>query len=121
MFTGILSTLLIPETNQKTLEMLSNESQDDFIQRESTPCFSAVAGDMSHVNLPSLAVPASDYAGSGYLSDFEPTPIRLNPLESPSSPSRPPTAFSARGRRKGTSVSSHGERYASMSDLSVNS
>ncbi|EIW57720.1 inorganic phosphate transporter [Trametes versicolor FP-101664 SS1] len=99
MFTGILSTLLIPETNQKTLEMLSNESQDDFIQ----------------------PVPASDYAGSGYLSDFEPTPIRLNPLESPSSPSRPPTAFSARGRRKGTSVSSHGERYASMSDLSVNS
>ncbi|KAI0671903.1 inorganic phosphate transporter [Trametes maxima] len=37
MFTGILSTMLIPETNQKTLEVLSNESQDDFIQRKHNP------------------------------------------------------------------------------------
>ncbi|KAF8131586.1 major facilitator superfamily domain-containing protein [Boletus edulis] len=31
MFTGILSTQLIPETNQKALEDLSNESQEDYI------------------------------------------------------------------------------------------
>lgn len=31
MFTGILSTLLIPETKQKTLEDLSNEHQDSYI------------------------------------------------------------------------------------------
>ncbi|EPT01392.1 hypothetical protein FOMPIDRAFT_1120432 [Fomitopsis schrenkii] len=30
MLTGVLSTLLIPETNQKTLEALSNERQDRF-------------------------------------------------------------------------------------------
>ncbi|KAI0349738.1 inorganic phosphate transporter [Trametes cingulata] len=97
MLTGIFSTMLIPETNQKTLEVLSNESQEDFIQ----------------------PVPASEY-GTGYLNDFQSTPIRLRPIESPSSPSRPPTAFSTRGRRKGTatSLSSH-SHYASMSDLSV--
>ncbi|EJF64692.1 phosphate transporter [Dichomitus squalens LYAD-421 SS1] len=32
MLTGILSTMLIPETKQQTLEVLSNESQDEFIQ-----------------------------------------------------------------------------------------
>lgn len=32
MLTGVLSTMLIPETNQKSLEVLSNESQEDFIQ-----------------------------------------------------------------------------------------
>ncbi|KZT73053.1 MFS general substrate transporter [Daedalea quercina L-15889] len=32
MLTGILSTLLIPETNQKTLEVLSNERQDRFFR-----------------------------------------------------------------------------------------
>ena len=32
MLTGVLSTTLIPETSHKSLEMLSNESQEDFIQ-----------------------------------------------------------------------------------------
>lgn len=32
MLTGAFSTLLIPETKQKSLEELSNESQDGFIQ-----------------------------------------------------------------------------------------
>ena len=32
MLTGVLSTMLIPETNHKSLEVLSNESQDEFIQ-----------------------------------------------------------------------------------------
>ncbi|KAI0636091.1 inorganic phosphate transporter [Trametes polyzona] len=106
MLTGILSTMLIPETNQKTLEVLSNESQDDFIQ----------------------PVPASEYPG-GYLNTFEPTPIQLRPLEPSRSPdhqesvSRPPTAFSYGAKRKGTdaSVSSHGGHFASMSDLSSSS
>ena len=31
MLTGIFSTLLIPETNQKSLEELSNERKDEFI------------------------------------------------------------------------------------------
>ena len=31
MLTGIFSTLLIPETKQKTLEDLSNEDQQDYI------------------------------------------------------------------------------------------
>lgn len=32
MFTGVISTLLIPETAQQSLEVLSNESQEEFIQ-----------------------------------------------------------------------------------------
>ena len=32
MLTGIFSTLLIPETKQRTLEDVSNESQDGFIR-----------------------------------------------------------------------------------------
>jgi PHS family inorganic phosphate transporter-like MFS transporter len=32
MLTGIFSTLLIPETKGKSLEELSNEDQDGFIQ-----------------------------------------------------------------------------------------
>ena len=32
MLTGVFSTLLIPETNQKTLETLSNERQDRFFR-----------------------------------------------------------------------------------------
>lgn len=31
MFTGIFSTLLLPETKQQTLEELSNENQEGFI------------------------------------------------------------------------------------------
>ncbi|KAF5359520.1 hypothetical protein D9756_003148 [Leucocoprinus leucothites] len=37
MLTGIFSTLLIPETKQKTLEELSNEDQDGFIRGPSRP------------------------------------------------------------------------------------
>lgn len=32
MFTGIFSTLLIPETKGKTLEELSNEDQEGFVR-----------------------------------------------------------------------------------------
>jgi len=32
MLTGILSTLLIPETKQRSLEDISNEEQDGFVQ-----------------------------------------------------------------------------------------
>ena len=35
MITGALSTLLIPETKQRTLEELSNEDQEGFVQGES--------------------------------------------------------------------------------------
>ena len=31
MLTGILSTLLLPETKQRSLEQLSNENQEGFI------------------------------------------------------------------------------------------
>ncbi|KAI9066331.1 inorganic phosphate transporter [Trametes sanguinea] len=95
MLTGILSTMLIPETNQKTLEHLSNESQEDFIQ----------------------PVPVSGY-GSEY-GDFQSTPIRLEPLHSPDHPSSPPTSFSPRGRRKETGISSSSSHYASMSDIEI--
>ncbi|GJF00063.1 Inorganic phosphate transporter [Phanerochaete sordida] len=37
MLTGIFSTLLIPETKQKTLEELSNENQEGFIQGPAVP------------------------------------------------------------------------------------
>ncbi|KAH9902611.1 inorganic phosphate transporter [Cubamyces lactineus] len=99
MFTGILSTMLIPETNQKTLEHLSNESQDDFIQPVPASCTSP--------NSPGF------FDASG----FQSAPIKLQPLDSPRSP---PTAFSLQGRRKGTSgsLASH---YASLSQLSVSS
>ncbi|CDO76979.1 hypothetical protein BN946_scf184298.g6 [Trametes cinnabarina] len=93
MLTGIMSTMLIPETNQKTLEHLSNESQDDFIQ----------------------PVPRND---SEY-GNFQSTPIRLEPLESPNYPSSPPSSFSPHGRRKKSSASLY--HYASMSDLSTRS
>lgn len=32
MFTGIFSTLLIPETKQRSLEDISNEEQEGYIQ-----------------------------------------------------------------------------------------
>jgi len=38
MLTGILSTLLIPETKKKSLEELSNEDQEGFVRR-SPPIF----------------------------------------------------------------------------------
>ncbi|KAI1783777.1 major facilitator superfamily domain-containing protein [Ganoderma leucocontextum] len=59
MFTGIFSTLLLPETAQRSLELLSNESQEEFIQ----------------------AVPPSE-VDPAYLGDFQPVPIRLRPIES---------------------------------------
>jgi PHS family inorganic phosphate transporter-like MFS transporter len=34
MLTGVASTLLLPETNQHTLEELSNEEQEGFIHGE---------------------------------------------------------------------------------------
>ena len=37
MLTGIFSTMLIPETKQKTLEELSNEKQEGFIQGPAVP------------------------------------------------------------------------------------
>ncbi|KAL7279329.1 hypothetical protein ACG7TL_007170 [Trametes sanguinea] len=95
MLTGILSTMLIPETNQKTLEHLSNESQEDFIQ----------------------PVPVSGY-GAEY-GDFQTTPIRLEPLQSPHYPSPPPTSFYPHGRRKGTGVSSSSPHYATTASLLV--
>lgn len=36
MLTGVFSTLLIPETKQKTLEELSNEDQEGFVRSSST-------------------------------------------------------------------------------------
>ncbi|KAI9000662.1 inorganic phosphate transporter [Trametes punicea] len=97
MLTGILSTMLIPETNQKTLEQLSNESQDDFIQ----------------------PVPIAGYS-SEYLGDFQASPIRLEPLASPiDHPSYPPPAFTPRARHKEEGMSSSLSHYASMSDVSV--
>ncbi|KAI0833670.1 inorganic phosphate transporter [Trametes gibbosa] len=106
MLTGIFSTMLIPETNQKTLEFLSNEDQDDFIQ-------------------PVPRQPGSHY-DHRYLDEFQPSAIKLHVFESDpgspdSPPARPPTAFSSRGRRKGTttiSMSSH-EYLVSPSEFSV--
>ncbi|RPD61044.1 phosphate transporter [Lentinus tigrinus ALCF2SS1-7] len=101
MLTGVLSTMLIPETSQKSLEVISNESQDDFIQ----------------------AVPLSDN-GSSYLNRFQTSPIMLSPIEPhivTSLPSRPPTAFSDRtlDTHKGRKASL--TRLASISDVSVTS
>ncbi|KAI0775039.1 inorganic phosphate transporter [Trametes elegans] len=105
MFTGILSTMLIPETNQKTLESLSNESQEDFIQ----------------------PVPAPEQS-RGYASDFQTTPIRLHPLgraftpTPPVSPTVPPSArtpTTARsGRWRAGTDASAPSHFASMSDVS---
>ncbi|OBZ72700.1 Repressible high-affinity phosphate permease [Grifola frondosa] len=67
MFTGIISTLLVPETNQKSLEVLSNESQDEFIQE----------------------VPMEERPG--YLSGYRPAPIRLHSLDR----GGPPTPMNA--------------------------
>jgi len=36
MLTGVFSTLLIPETKQKTLEELSNEDQEGFVRSSSS-------------------------------------------------------------------------------------
>ena len=41
MLTGIFSTLLIPETKQRSLEELSNEKQDGFIRGPAAPAQSA--------------------------------------------------------------------------------
>lgn len=123
MFTGILSTMLIPETNQKTLEHLSNESQDDFIQRECphNPLRTIVNWNYNAHQTSRSAVPASCTSphSPGFFdaSGFQSAPIKLQPLDSPRSP---PTAFSLQGRRKGTSgsLASH---YANLSQLSVSS
>ena len=32
MFTGIFSTLLLPETKQRSLEEISNENQENFVR-----------------------------------------------------------------------------------------
>jgi PHS family inorganic phosphate transporter-like MFS transporter len=37
MLTGVFSTMLLPETNQRTLEDLSNETQDGFVQGPARP------------------------------------------------------------------------------------
>ena len=37
MLSGIFSTLLVPETSRRTLEDISNESQDNFIQGIAAP------------------------------------------------------------------------------------
>lgn len=37
MITGIVSTLLLPETMDRSLEDLSNEPQDDFVQGYADP------------------------------------------------------------------------------------
>lgn len=44
MLTGVFSTLLIPETKQRTLEDLSNEDQHGFI--------SGIAGDATDIIVP---------------------------------------------------------------------
>ncbi|KAH9847518.1 inorganic phosphate transporter [Lenzites betulinus] len=107
MLTGVFSTMLIPETNQKTLEFLSNEDQDDFIQP-----------------VPRQQ-PGSPY-NTGYLNEFQSSPIKLHVFESdpgsPGSMERPPTAYSSRGRRKGTTVSMSSHEYLvtrSPSEFSV--
>lgn len=38
MLTGIFSTLLLPETKNRTLEELSNEEQEGFVRGEWTFC-----------------------------------------------------------------------------------
>ncbi|TFK88822.1 inorganic phosphate transporter [Polyporus arcularius HHB13444] len=99
MLTGVLSTMLIPETSQKSLEVISNESQEEFIQ----------------------AVPISEN-GSGFLSNFQTSPIMLRPIEPhivTSLPSRPPTAFSDRVHYHPQRQKSSSTRLASVSDLSV--
>ncbi|KAI0749616.1 phosphate transporter [Daedaleopsis nitida] len=101
MITGIFSTLLIPETRHKSLEVLSNESQEDFIQ----------------------PVPLSlSEHGSGYLGIFHASPIRLHPIEPhivSSLPARPPTVLSNHHALKGRATSSDLTHLASMSNLSV--
>ncbi|KAL6298543.1 inorganic phosphate transporter [Sparassis latifolia] len=66
MLTGMLSTLLIPETNQKTLEILSNE-------RDSTDSYT---GELPRTRL------RNDFSNNLSTDEFRMTPIRLNPLES---------------------------------------
>ncbi|PIL29824.1 MFS general substrate transporter [Ganoderma sinense ZZ0214-1] len=97
MFTGIFSTFLIPETAQRSLEALSNESQDEFIQ----------------------AVPPPE-AAARYLGDFHPAPIKLNPIESHLATLQPrsPMAGSLQSHSHKLSLSTH---LTTLSDISITS
>jgi hypothetical protein len=60
MLTGIFSTLLLPETNGLSLEILSNETQERFPMGRNYPAIKlqmytklcSLPGDLSHVELP---------------------------------------------------------------------
>ncbi|KAI0950996.1 hypothetical protein AcW1_008157 [Taiwanofungus camphoratus] len=94
MLTGILSTLLIPETNQKTLEVLSNEKQESFFD----------FGDL----------PRRPSTRRTFTNDFPMSPIRLAPLDSVSA-QHGVTASVDRVRRDQNASSA----YTSMSDVSA--
>lgn len=51
MLTGIFSTLLLPETNGRTLEELSNENQEGFIRGKCLPS-SAYISDFCSLTCP---------------------------------------------------------------------
>ena len=58
--TGVASTLLIKETNQRSLEELSNERQEEFVGGEQRLCPSAVLSLMiDSVSDRQVSVPAT--------------------------------------------------------------
>ncbi|KAM5544531.1 hypothetical protein V8D89_001429 [Ganoderma adspersum] len=95
MFTGIFSTFLIPETAQRSLEALSNESQEEFIQ----------------------AVPPSE-VDPGYLGNFQPAPIKLNPIESHLATLQPRSTMGGSFQSHKLSLSTH---LTSLSNISMTS
>ena len=111
MLTGVLSTMLIPETNHKSLEVLSNESQDEFIQGARRLPLSLIS------TLPDTDEAAVPPEGAmGYLGDFQMAPIRLQPISSVLPP--PAAALSKEGRAK-ERVDSSSTHLTSFSDLSM--
>ena len=120
MLTGVFSTMLIPETSHKSLEVISNESQDDFIQG----MFCGLSGMVRSLSSrPHAAVPPSEN-GSGYLGNFQTSPIMLSPLEShilTSLPSRPQTALSDHSHYTHKAHKASLTRLASMSNMSATS
>ncbi|KAH9945215.1 inorganic phosphate transporter [Epithele typhae] len=105
MLTGLLSTTLIPETAQKSLEVLSNESQDDFIQGSPASPFPSP-----------VPTPSPEGSVVGYVGEFQMSPIKLHPITH--LPARPVPTFAPAHKPRSRSDMSH---FASLSDLSMSS
>ncbi|KAH9928735.1 phosphate transporter [Fomitopsis serialis] len=85
MLTGVLSTMLIPETNQKTLEALSNERQDKFFRFLDPRRRSSVKTFASDFPLTAIKLKPFQQTHEPEL-DLEPPDICVDPAASPRRP-----------------------------------